>query len=247
MCYHTRITETVANLEYRFKASLHKESTRLFFDKPRFHINGFSHPNILVIPQQRPDVLAPGVWGIVPDNKEPDDIKSYYKEAVKYGAGLNAQSEKLFNHFIYKNVALTQRCIIPVNGFFEPHTSQKKKYPFYIHRKDDGIMSLAGIYTVIGSYITFAILTKKASPLIEKIHNIKKRQPVILNLEGEKSWLDDSLSYDHVNDLITQFYMDNQLEGYSVSKDLYNTKVDSNVETITTKIVYPELNNNELF
>jgi len=247
MCYHTRITETVANLEYRFKASLHKESNRLFFDKPRFHINGFSHPNMLVIPQQKPDVLAPGVWGIVPDNKEPDEIKPYFKESVKYGGGLNAQSEKLFNHFIYRNIALTQRCIIPVTGFFEPHTSQKKKYPFYIHRKDDAIMSLAGIYTVIETYVTFAILTKKASPLFEKIHNIKKRQPVILNLESEKNWLDNSLANDQVKDIVAQSYKDDHLEAYTVSKDVYNTRIDSDIETITNKVEYPELEYIQLF
>jgi putative SOS response-associated peptidase YedK len=247
MCYHTRITETVANLEYRFKASLHKESNRLFFDKPRFHINGFSHPNMLVIPQQKPDVLAPGVWGIVPDNKEPDEIKPYFKESVKYGGGLNAQSEKLFNHFIYRNIALTQRCIIPVTGFFEPHTSQKKKYPFYIHRKDDAIMSLAGIYTVIETYVTFAILTKKASPLFEKIHNIKKRQPVILSLESEKNWLDNSITNDQVKELINQAYSDDQIEAYTVSKDVYNTRIDSDIETITNKVEYPELEYIQLF
>ncbi len=247
MCYHTRITESVTNLEYRFKASLHKESTRLLFDKPRYHINGFSHPNMLIIPQQKPDILAPGVWGIVPDNKEPNEIKPYYKEAVKYGGGLNAQSEKLFNHFIYRNVALTQRCIIPVTGFFEPHTSRKKKYPFYIHRKDDGIMSLAGIYTVIGPYITFAILTKKASPLFEKIHNVKKRQPVILDFENEKYWLDESLTKDQVKELMTKTYSEDLLDAYTVSKDVYNTRIDSNVETISNKVEYPELKDNLLF
>ncbi|MBT8394212.1 MAG: SOS response-associated peptidase [Flavobacteriaceae bacterium] len=247
MCYQTQLLRSVSELELRYNVGLDNEQHRTLFNKPQFHLNGFAHPNMLVIPQNKPEVLAPGIWGIVPENKQPNQIKGYYKEAVKYGAGLNAKSEKLFDHFIYKNVSLTQRCIIPVTGFFEPHSYQKKKYPYYIRRKDDKTMSLAGIYTVIGTYLTFSILTKKASPLFEKIHNIKKRQPVILNLESEKKWLDNSLSEDTVYEIVMQPYNDNFLETYTVSKDLYNPRIDSNVETIKEKVIYPELESSTLF
>lgn len=247
MCYQTRLIRTVSELELRYNVGLANEQHRELFDRPQYHLNGFAHPNMLVIPQDKPEVLAPGIWGIVPDSKQPDQIKGYYKEAVKFGAGLNAQSEKLFNHFIYKNVALIQRCIIPVTGFFEPHTHQTKKYPYYIHRTDDETISLAGIYTVIGTYITFSILTKKASPLFETIHNIKKRQPVILNSETEKCWVGSTLKKDDINDIVKQPYNDELLEAYTVSKEIYNTRVDSNVGTITDKVNYPELQGNRLF
>jgi putative SOS response-associated peptidase YedK len=247
MCYQTRLLRNVNELEQRYSATISNEQHRTLFNKPQYHLNGFAHPNMLVIPQQKPEVLAPGIWGIVPDNKQPDQIKPYYKEAVKYGAGLNAQSEKLFNHFIYRDVALNQRCLIPVTGFFEPHTHLKKKYPFYIHRRDDETISLAGIYTIIGTFITFSILTKKASPLFEKIHNIKKRQPVILNLESEKKWLDSSLAKDHINEIIMQPYDEDLLEAYTVSKDIYNNRMDTNVETIADEVLYPELENTTLF
>lgn len=246
MCYQTRLIRTVNELELRYNVGLANEKHRELFDRPQYHLNGFTHPNMLIIPQDKQEVLAPGIWGIVPDSKQPDQIKTYYKEAVKFGAGLNAQSEKLFNHFIYKNVALTQRCIIPLTGFFEPHTFQRKKYPFYIHRADDETISLAGIYSVIGTYITFSILTKKASPLFETIHNVKKRQPVILNLETEKTWLDNSLKIEDINEIVKQPYNDELLETYTVSKDIYNTKIDSNVSSITDKVIYSELQENSL-
>lgn len=247
MCYQTRLLRSVNELELRYNVKLSNEQNRNLFDQPQYHLNGFAHPNMLVIPQSKPEVLAPGIWGIVPENKRPDQIKTYYKEAVKFGGGLNAQSEKLFNHFVYKNVILEQRCIIPVTGFFEPHTHEKKKFPFYIHRSDDDTISLAGIYTIIGTYITFSILTKKASPLFERIHNVKKRQPVILKQDTEKEWLDNSLSKDNLIEIIQQPYNDDLLDAYTVSKDVYNTKIDSNVETIINKVTYPELENNTLF
>jgi putative SOS response-associated peptidase YedK len=241
MCYQTRQTKTVKDLELRYKVTLSNPSYGPLFDQPSYHLNGFAHPNMLIIPQQKPSVLAPGIWGIVPSNKKVEDIRPYYKESVRYGSGLNAQSEKLFNHFIYKHSVITKRCIIPVTGFFEPHTVAKKKYPVFIHKKDDTLFSLAGIYTIIGKHITFAILTKKADPYFERIHNIKKRQPVILNKASETKWLDTELKEGDVKSILQEYYDSNQLEAYTISKDLYKPQVDSNTKTITKPLTYPDL------
>lgn len=241
MCYQTRQIRTVKDLELRYDVTLSNPSYGSLFDKPAYHLNGFSHPNMLVIPQQKPEVLAPGIWGIVPSNKKPEEIKPYYKESVRYGSGLNAQSEKLFQHFIYKHSALTQRCIIPVTGFYEPHTVDKKKYPVLIHKNDDGIFSLAGIYTLVGKYITFTILTRKASPFFERIHNIKKRQPVLISEANEKLWLDDSLKKNDILEIVSREFDDKQLEAYTISKDLYRPQVDSNHDTIAEPKTYSKL------
>ena len=242
MCFHTSTTHKTKKLEEHFKVKLNTESVRPIFDKPNYHLNGFAHPNMLVIPQEKSDVLAPGVWGIVPSNKNSQEIKDYYKEAVKYGGGLNARSEKLFQHFIYRESALTRRCIIPVSGFYEPHDYKKKKYPFFIQGKQKQPLGLAGIYSVIDTFITFSILTKEASPLFEKIHNLKKRQPVILDEDQIGNWLDSSMEQDDVKQIIQNNYSESKLEAYSVSKDLFSPKVDSNVESITNIVEYAELN-----
>lgn len=241
MCFHTSTTHKTKKLEEHFKVTLNNENLRPLFDKPNYHLNGFAHPNMLVIPQEKPDVLAPGVWGLVPSNKTSQEIKDYYKEAVKYGSGLNAQSEKLFQHYLYRESAMTRRCVIPVDGFFEPHGHNKKKYPFFVRGKDQQPLGLAGIYSVIDTYITFTILTKAASPLFERIHNTKKRQPVILEDAQAHDWLDVNLGQGDLKDIIQSEYPESNLETYTVSKDLFSPKVDSNVETIIDKVVYPEL------
>ncbi|MDO7172624.1 SOS response-associated peptidase [Mariniflexile sp. AS56] len=242
MCFHTSTTHKTKKLEAHFKVELNNENIRTVFDKPNYHLNGFAHPNMLVIPQEKNQVLAPGVWGIVPTNKSSQEIKDYYKEAVKYGGGLNAKSEKLFDHYLYRESALTRRCVIPVTGFYEPHEHNKKKYPFYIQGKDRQPLGLAGIYSVIDTYITFSILTKAASPLFEKIHNLKKRQPVILDELQIGDWLDGSINQNDVKDIIFSNYSESKLEAYTISKDLFSPKVDSNIESITTKVEYAELN-----
>ncbi len=241
MCFHTSQTKKITILENRFKVTLHKESLRPFFDNPAFHLNGFAHPDMLIILQEEPSVLVPSKWGIVPQNKKRDQIESYYKEAVKFGGGLNAQSEKLFNHFLYKQTANTRRCIIPVTGFYEPHDHKGKKYPFYISRKDEDILGLAGIYTLIEGIPTFSILTKKASPLFEKIHNQKKRQPILLQQTNEQEWLTDNLNEQDITAIINNTYPEEELNPYTVSKDLFSPKINSNTPEIINRVTYQDV------
>ena len=196
-----------------------------------------------IIPQEANDKITPAMWGIMPSNKAGEDYKQYYKEAARFGAGLNAKSEKLFDHFIYKYSAMTKRCVVPVDGFFEPHTAPKKfKVPFYFSRKNEDILSLAGLYTrTKDGYNTFTILTKPATPLFSKIHNQKFRRPVILNDEDIEVWLDDSLNENDIQTVINEDMADNELTAYPISKDLYSPKVDSNIPEVIEKVDYSEI------
>lgn len=242
MCFHTSQTKKVLELENRFKVSLLDDEARDAFDIPSYHLNGFAHPNMLFIPQEEPSILTIGVWGIAPSNTSIGNLKDYYKKAVQFGGGLNAQSEKLFNHFIYKSSATTKRCIIPVTGFFEPHENKGNKYPFHIKRKDNEAIGLAGLYTSIDEYFTFTILTKHASPLFAEIHNKRKRQPILLNKDIEKDWLSDNLNESDINDLINTTYNESELDTYTVRRDLFKARENTNIESIINKVEYPELN-----
>ncbi|TYA56690.1 SOS response-associated peptidase [Formosa maritima] len=241
MCFHTNVSQLTSKLEKSFSVALFEESIRPLFDTPQYHLNGFAHPNMLVIPQERNTVLAPGVWGIVPKQKKASEIKTYFKEATAFGGGLNARSEKIFQHFLYKESVLNKRCIIPISGFFEPHEYNKKKYPFYIHNKNEEPLALAGLYTVIDTYITFTILTKEASPQLAEIHNVKKRQPVILAEDNYQSWLTNELNELQIKELINSDCPESMLECYPVSKDVFSPKIDSNNPSIIDKVSYSEL------
>jgi putative SOS response-associated peptidase YedK len=241
MCFHTSQTKKVVFLEKRYDVELTNTDVRDAYDVPRYHLNGFAHPNMLIIPQEGPSALAPALWGIVPNNKTQAQIKAYYKDAIRYGGGLNAQSEKLFDHFIYKHSVFTRRCIIPVSGFFEPHEHKGKKYPFHFKHKEDDVLSLAGLYTIIENAVTFTILTKQASPLFAKIHNKKQRQPVILQKDTEQDWLKDDLNENRIKELLHNDFKEDDLMTYPVSRDLFSPKVNSDVESILEQVEYPEL------
>ncbi|WP_196892940.1 SOS response-associated peptidase [Aureivirga marina] len=238
MCFHSSQTKKVQELESRYNVKLSEKVNRPYFDVPQFHINGFSHPNMLVIPQEKKSVLFPGIWGIAPKNVHPDSLDNYYKEAIKFGGGLNAQSEKLFKHFLYKESIFTRRCIIPVTGFFEPHEFEKQKYPVYVSPKDESTFSLAGIYSIVGKKVTFSVLTKEASPLFSKIHNTKKRQPVLLSKATEKKWLDENQSKNDILEMIKMPYSEKNVSYFTVNRDLFHPKIDSNEPYILEKVDY---------
>lgn len=241
MCAHTSQIQKVEKLEVQYKVKLSDESKRELFDEPRFHIIGFTHVQMLIIPQEKPSVLAAATWGIAPENKKVEELKAYYKEAAKFGGGINARAEKAFDHFLYKQSIYTKRCVIPVSAFFEPHDHKGNKYPFVFKPKDKDFISLAGIYTRIENKVTFAILTKDASPLFAKIHNKKNRQPVMLSAELEKDWLKDDLDQEEIKAMLNQNFDEDQLDYYPVSKDLFHPKVNSDVEGILEKVEYEEL------
>ncbi|RXP52470.1 SOS response-associated peptidase [Lutibacter sp. HS1-25] len=235
MCFHTSHTQKVKKVENRFKVQLIADDLRATYDTPHYHNNGFEHLNSLIIPQQKTTHLIPATWGIVPSTKKVDEVKEYYKQQLKYGSGLNARSEKLFDYWLYQKSAFTKRCIIPVSGFFEPHEYEQKKYPIHIKRKDDDLIGLAGIYTVVENIVTYTILTQTASPLFAKIHNKKLRQPVLLRKDLETDWLSNDLKQKDLELLLTENYNDTEIEAYAVSKDLFNSKIDSNSENIVIK------------
>ena len=128
-----------------------------------------------------------------------------------------------------------------MTGFFEPHEHKGKKYPFHIKHKEDDVLSLAGLYTILNNVVTFTILTKKASPLFAKIHNKKNRQPVILQKDFEQDWIKDDLNENGIKELTNLDYQEHNLSTYTVSRDLFSPKVYSDVETIIEKMEYPEL------
>lgn len=252
MCFHTRIVRTAKQLEIDFGVSRSdsaKEEGREFI---YHHANGYSHQPFWIIPQQRSDKMTPAMWGLLPFNKLGEDHEEYYKESIRWGAGLNAQAEKLFDHWMYKHSALTKRCIVPLSGFYEPHTCQKPKnfkVPYYFEQKDSPIINLAGIYSITpDKYVSFSILTKEAQEgsKYATIHNKKNRdgehrQVVPLAKDQIEAWLSDDLKEDDVFEIINNDLPQDQINAYSVSKDLFSTKINSDRPDIIEHVEYPQV------
>lgn len=247
MCYSTRQTRERKELEkiLAVKAMYGDPGTEV--ELIHFHANGWSHPLMWALAQEEPQNLLPAMWGIMPPTKKQRNHKAYFSNPKTFG-GLNAKSEKLFDHFIYRQCWEHQRCLIPVDGFFEPHNTHVRvkgkdfKVPFYFRHKDGDPLLLGGIYTnTADGRITFAVLTKEAGPKFGEIHNEKKRRPVIIDRKNQQSWLYLHNSESDVRDLMGADLGEGELEAYPVTRDLYSRSMDSNYPGIIERVDYPEV------
>ena len=72
------------------------------------------------------------------------------------------------------------------DGFFEWQEYEGKNYPYYIRLKNQEPFAMAGLWDTWKDsktaevLQTYSVITVKANPLMEQIHNKKKRMPVIL-------------------------------------------------------------------
>ncbi len=261
MCYSAAMDAKAKKLEEHYGAVAKLPEYLLEEDLTRYHINGFAkqivnggtkqslHPLMWIVPQENPKFITPLMWGFVPSWKSGSEIEDYYKETIGFGSGLNATSEKMFTSSHFKESALNRRCVVPVTGFFEPYRVLDVKnpfsIPFYFERRDKQIVNLAGIYSFTNDgQATFAVITKPATPLFEKIHHTKKRRPVILHDEQIKDWLDGSAERTDLERIIENDMADEVIIAQPISRDLYSTKVDSNRPDISTPVHYPEISIN---
>lgn len=252
MCFHARAVGTAKEIENHYGVKRSNKEQAKGNEFIYHHSNGYSHDVFWCIPQQRNDHITPMMWGLLPYNKNGSDHTAFYKKAIPWGAGLNVQSERLFSNWQYKKSALKQRCIIPLSGFYEPHTCQKPKnfkVPYYFEQINSPFVSLAGIYSITpDNYVSFGILTKKAQEKSKyaTIHNKKNRdgenrQVVPLDKEQIHKWLSDDLDENGVFDIIENDLPENLINAYSVSKDVFSSRINSNYPEINTKVEYPQV------
>jgi putative SOS response-associated peptidase YedK len=191
MCYNISISLDRERVEERFEAKCGEP--HLF--RTIYHASGFSSPLLPIITNQNPDTIQFFHWGFIPvwvkDEKRAHTIR------VKT---LNARSETIFDKPSFRNSILKKRCLVIVDGFYEWRHVEGKKYPYYITLLRGGIFSLAGIWDTWTNKEngemknTFSIITTRANALLEKIHNTKKRMPVIIQQEREREWLKKDLT-----------------------------------------------------
>lgn len=180
MCNYFDNNVPTENLEKEFRKvfTLEEETVRAEL------INGFAHDAVPIIQDEVQEEFVSGTWGIAAPWINPEDKKALLP--------LNARLESIHSKATFKN-NLQNRCVIPVNAFYEWRwldAKGKKKEKNRISVAGENLFSLAGIYFVDkDGRLSFAVCTTEANELMSYIHNIKKRMPVILPLGMENSWL----------------------------------------------------------
>ncbi|KAA9356619.1 SOS response-associated peptidase [Larkinella humicola] len=159
-------------------------------------ISGFAHPPLPVITQENPQEIQLFQWGLLPVWARED------KAAELANMTLNAREDSIFEKPSFRDSIQSKRCLLLIDGFYEWRHEGKQKIPYYITLTDQKPFALGGIYSVWKNRPTFSIVTTKANPLMEYIHNTKKRMPLILNREEERRWLDPELTRAEIKELM---------------------------------------------
>jgi len=227
MCYTIAIHHTREELENRF--GIYKG---LEFHESNYHVPAFVLPHVTALTTGKPDEFTRLQWGLIPfwvkDENTANEIRT---------KTFNARGESITSKASYKNAIKSQRCLIPVKGFYEWHTLDKKKYPYYIKARDNEIFCLAGLYDkwlnkeTGEEHDTFTIITTKASPLLETIHNSKKRMPAILHRDEEGKWIDKNTSVEEATALLKAFE-DDKIDAYPISKLITARGKEKNIPEI---------------
>jgi len=119
---------------------------------------------------------------------------------------INARSEELLDRSSFAKAAVSRRCLVPADGWYEWQVSpiavdpkgRPRKQPFFVHRADRGSMAMAGLYefwrdrALAGDdpdawLTTYCIITTAAEPGLDRIHD---RQPLVLERADWQDWLD---------------------------------------------------------
>ena len=238
MCFDISSTKIKQLFEKNRAATFVKE----FNYEPYYHATGFLYPKISIIKSGETKKIHPSIWGLVPDWGH-DDLIGFRK---KYNT-LNAKSETLLTSNMYKDHALENRCIILVDGFFEPHRSFDTTIPYYCYipseKFKDGrdVLALAGIYNSINDNISCSIITTEANEYFSEIHNIKKRMPLVLDESIVEDWLDPNLSKNHIFSLMKEGFTKKEFNSHSISKSLYSRGKNHNTPSIINKVIYNTL------
>ena len=239
MCNYKSGNYTLSDWETyaRFKASEEIATTI----KPIFYENGFDH-------HLSPVITATGAAGLFSWGLVPWFCKSIDQALMIRNQTLNAISEEMFDKPSFRDsLRDNKRCLIPATGFFEWHWNDSKgkaKQPYYIHLSDEKIFSFAGIWSSWHdkqhdkTVYTYSILTCPANPLMEEIHNNKKRMPVIIPGQLMNDWLNPNLSKEDVI-AFCQPFDSNKMNAYPIDKKIGSTKLKSeekNVVDILTRV-----------
>lgn len=209
-----------------------------------YHSVGFNLPSMPVLTMENPSLIQAYQWGLVPHW-----VKSMEEAGKLRTQTLNAKAETLFQKPAFRSYT-GNRCVVLADGFYEWMEYKKKKYPHYVHLKDNELFGFAGLYAhwtdkETGELLrTFTIITTEANGLMAKIHNVKKRMPVILQKNQWQTWLSPSLSKEQMTNLLLPC-PDTGMKAYSISKLITARNADTNTPDITKAHSYPELESAE--
>lgn len=207
----------------------------------RYHASSFDLPKLPIITNQQPTQIQLFSWGLIPFWVKDQTTA----EAVRLRT-MNARAESIFEKPSFRQAAEQRHCLVLADGFFEWQEVEGRNYPYYIRLKSREPFAMAGLWdrwknpSTSEVLETYTVITTKANPMMEQIHNKKKRMPVILPKNREREWLDFSLNKNASEPLLVP-YDESLMEAYAISRLITSRQQDPNVPEVIEPFRYPEL------
>ena len=207
-------------------------------------VSGFSHPELPIVKQGSIEL---GEWGLVPSFVVREDQARDIQNKT-----LNARNDTIYERKSYKNAIVSQRCVLVVDGFFEWRHAANQKIPYYIYPNDGTVFYLGCIYNSWTDKDTgemkdtFSIITTDANPMMEFIHNSKKRMPLIMCKDDIAAWIDPESSLETVSYLM-KAYDETLMSAHTISKEANYANRNRNYPEIKDVVEYKETIQGDLF
>ena len=214
MCYDVSFTVEIKQLSDYFPDLIFDSQLEMNFDGT--HIIGHDYGEHPIIFKNREDNqlhVKAMEWGCIPFYVK--DHTTFQKQRATM---LNARSERILEDdksYWYK--IRNRRCLIPLNGFYEHRkvTGFKRKVPYFITLKNQGIFFIPGLYSVtelvdketgeMKKVWSYTLITRNANSVMKGIHNDganKWRMPLLLPFELSKKWVEDELNLDDYKEIL---------------------------------------------
>jgi putative SOS response-associated peptidase YedK len=178
-------------LRFRFDLS---ESAEID-ERPRFNVAPTDA--VLAVRRAGDGVRESGSlrWGLVPHFADPDSFDRLL---------INARAETVDEAPAFRDAFERSRCLIVADGFYEWRATPTGKRPQWITLPEREHFAFAGLWARSrrqdGSDLhSCTIVTTEPSAEVASIHD---RMPVILDREGEATWLDPATTADELLDLL---------------------------------------------
>lgn len=185
MCYTAKLDADLRKAQSKFPKRYFKDEP----PSPNPSISAFTHPFVAILTNAEPLAFQNFSWGLMPNWSQ--DL-SFRKNT------LNAKIESIAEKPSFQAYQ-TQRCIIPINGFYEWQwldKTGKKKKKFLLEAQSNEIFVLAGIWNIWKDHNEntllpcFSVLTTEAQGIMETVHNSKLRMPIAYEIEQGLDWLE---------------------------------------------------------
>lgn len=237
MCYYSSIKSNTKDMVREFDAIF--PDSELF--KPAYSASAFAFPKMPVISSDTPKEISLFQWGLIPFWVKNIDQANSIRQRT-----LNARSETISEKPAFRQAIRSKRCLVIVDGFYEWRHIERKKYPYYITLKSRTIFTLAGIWDTWSNpdsnekLDTFSVVTTEANELMAKVHNSRKRMPLILPKEKEKTWLDPKQNETQIKNMMVP-YKPEDMKAYPVTNKLSRLGYNTTDQTVTEPFEYQKL------